>query len=51
MLEVLAHYERKGVVSRIDGNRPIEEVTAAIMDAVGSDGAAAAAAAHAKGAD
>ena len=51
MLEVLAHYERKGVVSRIDGNLPIEEVTAAIMDAVGSDGAAAAAAAHAKSAD
>jgi len=43
MLEVLAHYERKGVVSRIDGQQPIEQVTAAIMDAIGKDRAPVAA--------
>jgi adenylate kinase len=42
MLEVLAHYDRKGIVSRVDGKRPIEGVTAAIMEAIGSDRAAAA---------
>jgi adenylate kinase len=48
MLEVLAHYEREGIVSRVDGRRPIREVAAAIMGAIGSDGAAAAAPAGAK---
>lgn len=31
MLEVLAHYDRAGIVQRIDGTRPIPEVTRAIF--------------------
>ena len=31
MLEVVDHYERLGVVDRIDGTRPIEAVTADIL--------------------
>ena len=31
MLEVIAHYERAGIVERIDGTPPIDEVTAQIM--------------------
>ncbi|MGH2428269.1 MAG: adenylate kinase family protein [Candidatus Limnocylindria bacterium] len=34
MLEVVAHYERAGIADRIDGQRPIEEVTAAILERV-----------------
>jgi adenylate kinase len=36
MLEVIEHYERNGIVDRIDGNRPIEEVTHDILGLVGA---------------
>ena len=32
MLEVVDHYERLGVVDRIDGSQPIEAVAADILD-------------------
>jgi adenylate kinase len=35
MLEVIEHYERAGIVSRIDGRGAIDEVTARILDALG----------------
>ena len=35
MLEVVDHYERAGIVHRIDGMQPIEAVTDAILAAVG----------------
>ena len=35
MLEVVAHYERAGIVDRIDGRQPIEAVTAEILRHVG----------------
>lgn len=34
MLEVVDHYERAGIVHRIDGTKPIEAVTEAILGAV-----------------
>jgi adenylate kinase len=36
MLEVVDHYERAGIVHRIDGMQPIEAVTEAILAAVGA---------------
>ncbi|HET6381706.1 MAG TPA: adenylate kinase [candidate division Zixibacteria bacterium] len=39
MLEVLEHYEAAGVVSRVDGSRSIDEVTAQIMAALGVEDA------------
>ena len=33
MLEVVDHYERAGIVDRVDGMQPIEAVTADILDA------------------
>jgi adenylate kinase len=36
MLEVVAHYERAGIVDRIDGQQPIEAVTADILRRVGA---------------
>jgi adenylate kinase len=38
MLEVVAHYERSGVVDRIDGQQPIEAVNAAILSRLGPAG-------------
>jgi adenylate kinase len=35
MLEVVDHYEREGIVHRLDGMQPIEAVTEAILSAVG----------------
>jgi adenylate kinase len=32
MLEVVDHYDRAGVVTRVDGRQPIEAVTRAILD-------------------
>ena len=40
MLEVLAHYDRAGIVVRIDGTGPPEEVTVAIMHALRRDAGA-----------
>ena len=34
MLAVVEHYERAGIVDRLDGTQPIEAVTAAILDTV-----------------
>ncbi len=40
MLEVVAHYERRpGIVARVDGCRPIETVTAAILEVLDRAGA------------
>jgi adenylate kinase len=36
MLEVVDHYERLGVVDRVDGNQPIEAVTADILEHLGA---------------
>ena len=36
MLEVVDHYERAGIVQRLDGMQPIEAVTEAILSAVGA---------------
>jgi len=36
MLEVVDHYERAGIVERIDGTRPIEEVTSEILERIGA---------------
>ena len=36
MLQVVDHYERAGVVQRLDGMQPIEAVTEAILSAVGA---------------
>ncbi|MDQ3880376.1 MAG: nucleoside monophosphate kinase [Chloroflexota bacterium] len=38
MLEVVDYYERQGVVTRIDGRRPIEEVTETLLSALGASG-------------
>jgi hypothetical protein len=35
MLEVVDHYERAGIVDRLDGTLPIEEVTASILSRIG----------------
>ena len=35
MLEVVDHYERAGIVDRIDGMRPIDEVTRQILSRAG----------------
>ena len=35
MLDVIDHYERAGIVDRIDGTRPIEEVTGQILSRAG----------------
>ena len=37
MLEVLAHYDQAGIVARIDGTRPADEVTDAILRALRRD--------------
>lgn len=39
MLEVIDHYERAGIVDRIDGARPIDEVTEQILSRVGTPAA------------
>lgn len=36
MLQVVDHYERAGIVDRIDGTRPIESVTADILSRIGA---------------
>jgi adenylate kinase len=36
MLEVVDHYERAGIVDRLDGTLPIEEVTSSILSHVGT---------------
>ena len=36
MLEVVDHYERAGIVDRLDGTQPIDRVTEAIMSRIGS---------------
>ncbi|MCV0404064.1 MAG: nucleoside monophosphate kinase [Chloroflexi bacterium] len=36
MLAVVEHYERAGIVDRLDGTRPIEEVTQAILSSIGT---------------
>ncbi len=36
MLEVIDHYDRAGIVSRVDGRRPIEAVTRAILEELGA---------------
>ena len=36
MLEVVDHYDRSGLVTRIDGRQPVEGVTRAILDELGS---------------
>jgi len=41
MLEVLAHYERAGIVAHIDGRGPAEQVTEAILRALTADVSAA----------
>ncbi len=35
MLEVVSHYERAGIVDRIDGTQPIDEVTDDILSRAG----------------
>lgn len=35
MLEVVAHYEQAGIVLRVDGEQPIEDVTREILEAIG----------------
>ncbi len=35
MLDVVAHYERSGVVRRVDGDQPIEAVTREVLEALG----------------
>ena len=35
MLEVVAHYEQRGAVSRIDGDQEIDAVTRDILEALG----------------
>ncbi|HUF06768.1 MAG TPA: nucleoside monophosphate kinase [Candidatus Binatia bacterium] len=41
MLEVIDHYERAGIVDRLDGLQPIAEVTAEILSRVGDRAASA----------
>ena len=36
MLAVVQHYERAGIVERLDGTRPIDEVTERILDSIGA---------------
>jgi adenylate kinase len=36
MLEVLAYYDRRGIVQRVDGTRPIDEVTREILEGLRS---------------
>jgi len=36
MLEVVDHYERSGIVQRLDGTQPIESVTEAILASIGA---------------
>jgi adenylate kinase len=36
MLDVVEHYERAGSVDRLDGTQPIESVTAAILERIGT---------------
>jgi adenylate kinase len=36
MLEVIDHYERLGIVDRVDGDQPIEAVTADILERLGA---------------
>jgi adenylate kinase len=37
MLEVLAHYERAGIVARVDGSAPADQVTEAILRGLAAD--------------
>lgn len=39
MLEVVDHYERAGIVDRLDGTRPIEEVTGMILERIAAPSA------------
>ena len=39
MLQVVDHYARAGIVDRLDGTRPIEEVTASILERIGEPAA------------
>ena len=41
MLEVVDHYERAGIVDRLDGSQPIEDVTAQILQRIGAPGSTA----------
>jgi adenylate kinase len=41
MLEVVDHYAAKGVLDRVDGTRPIDEVTRQITERVAAAGGAA----------
>ena len=36
MLDVVDHYERAGILERVDGRQPIEAVTSTILDALGT---------------
>jgi len=36
MLDVVDHYERAGIVERLDGMQPIDDVTAEILDRIGA---------------
>lgn len=42
MLEVVEHYERAGIVDRVDGTQPIEAVTADILSRIGTPAGGAA---------
>jgi len=39
MLEVVEHYERAGIVDRLDGTRAIDEVTGMILERIGEEAA------------
>jgi adenylate kinase len=41
MLQVVDHYERAGIVDRLDGTRPIDEVTAEILERIDPTSASA----------
>lgn len=43
MLEVVAHYDARGLLERIDGTQPIPAISAAITDSIGSPAAPGAA--------
>ena len=38
LLEVVEHYRRHGILTTVDGRQPIDEVTDALMAAVGDLG-------------
>ena len=39
MLDVIDHYERAGIVDRLDGTKPIEAVTEEILARIGAHAA------------